>query len=91
MAVDSIVPRMNGSSPYWLWVGFHVFPTIQENPSVEKAGFAWMTRETTNQTASAAEQQGDDAEDPPVAPVGQRPPAPPVGCGDGAGQATARR
>ena len=31
MAVDSMVPRMNGSRPYWPWVGFHVLPKIQEN------------------------------------------------------------
>ena len=53
MAVDSIVPRMNGSSPYWSCDGFQTLPKIQENPSVEKAGLAWMTMATRNQTASA--------------------------------------
>ena len=68
MAVDSMVPRMNGSSPYWPWVGFHVFPKIQEKPSVEKAGLAWMTMATRNQTASAPNSSGDDAQDRPGSP-----------------------
>ena len=45
MAVVSMLPRMNGSSPYWFLFGFQVLPTIHEKPRVEKAGRAWWTIE----------------------------------------------
>ena len=53
MAVDSMVPRMNGRRPYLPWDGSQTFSKIQETPSVENAGLAWMTMATRNQTASA--------------------------------------
>jgi hypothetical protein len=49
MAVVSTVPRMNGSRPYLLWVGSHVFWMIHEKPRVEKAGLAWTIIEMMNQ------------------------------------------
>ena len=52
MAVVSTVPRMNGSSPYLPWDGAHTFPTIQEKPSVEKAGLDWTMIDTTYQATS---------------------------------------
>ena len=53
MAVVSRVPRMAGSRPKWPWVGSQVFWKIQEKPSVEKAGWAFATMATTNQTTRA--------------------------------------
>ncbi len=58
MAVVSMVPRMNGRSPYWPWVGSQTFSKIHEKPRVEKAGLAWTTIETryhaTRATKTAA-------------------------------------
>ena len=53
MAVVSMVPRMNGSSPYLPWLGAQTFWTIQENPRVEKAGLDWTMIDTTYQATSA--------------------------------------
>jgi hypothetical protein len=46
MAVVSSVPRMNGSNPYWLRLGFHTLWKIHENPNEEKTGRDWSTIDT---------------------------------------------